>query len=65
MSERNHHGNKNGKGTKTYTRGTFYTELVRAGHTFERKICRMLKRRYKLNKKNITRVKETVKQNAT
>ena len=48
-----------------HTRGTFYTELARAEHTFERKMCRMLKRKYKLNKKNITRVKETVKQNAT
>ena len=42
--------------------GTIYSEWVRKGHKCERKMCRKLTRKYKLNKENIIRMKETVNQ---
>ena len=58
MPERNHHGSRKWK--RKY-KGTIYTELEN-GINVKGKMCRKLKRNYKLNKENKTIVKERVKQ---
>ena len=53
---------ENRRGNRTSMRGTIYGAWVRGGISVKIKMCRKLKRKYKLSKENITTMKETVKQ---
>ena len=59
MSERSHHRSRKWKKEKVEL--SIMSELERSMDV-KGKVCRKLKRKYKLNKESITTVKETVKQ---